>query len=304
MKIYINKLNESWIVDRLKKEWTSYNGHITTKRITNSNIIWIISPWTWKKISKKQLNEKKVLCSIYHIDDKKFDKEELEEFLERDRYVSEYHVISNKTIPQLKNLTDKKITYIPFWVNQNKWYKIYEKDELRSKYNFKEGQYLVGSFQRDSEGSNPDLPKLIKGPDQFLEVVKHLNKIKPNLCVVLTGKRRNYVINELKKEKIDFSYFEMVDISKLNELYNLLDLYIVASRLEGGPQAIVECGITKTPIISTDVGIAKEILSEESIFNMDNFRDAEPSIEFAYNKSKELTIPKGFEKFVKLFESI
>ena len=304
MKIYINKLNESWIVDRLKKEWTFHNKSITTKRISRSDVIWIISPWTWKKIPKKHLQEKKVLCSIYHIDEEKFNEKDLQEFKDRDKYVSEYHVISKKTISQINKLTDKKITYIPFWVNQDKWYEIKDKNSLRNKYKFNQNQYLVGSFQRDSEGSNPDLPKLIKGPDQFMTIVKHLNKIRPNLSVLLTGKRRNYIINELKKEKINFSYFEMVDISKLNELYNLLDLYIVSSRIEGGPQAIVECGITKTPIISTNVGIANDILSEKSIFNMDNFYDAEPSVEFAYSKSKELTIPKGFQNFITLFKSL
>ena len=63
----------------------------------------------------------------------------------------------------------------------------------------------------------------------------------------------------------------MADFSELNELYNCLDLYIVASRVEGGPQSILEATLTKTPIISTDVGLAKEILHPDSIFNMDNF---------------------------------
>ena len=31
----------------------------------------------------------------------------------------------------------------------------------------------------------------------------------------------------------------------MNELYNILDLYLITSRLEGGPQALVECGQTK-----------------------------------------------------------
>ena len=56
-----------------------------------------------------------------------------------------------------------------------------------------------------------------------------------------------------------YSYFEMADFFELNELYNCLDLYIVASRVEGGPQSILEATLTKTPIISTDVGLAKEI---------------------------------------------
>ena len=49
------------------------------------------------------------------------------------------------------------------------------------------------------------------------------------------GKKREYIISRLKKENINYSYFEMVDFSSLNDLYNILDLYIVASRVEGGP---------------------------------------------------------------------
>ena len=71
-------------------------------------------------------------------------------------------------------------------------------------------------------------------------------------------------------------------------------------KIEGGPQAIVECGITRTPIISTDVGIASEILHQNSIFNMENFKDAKPEIDFAYNNSLQLKIPHGFNEFLKV----
>ena len=257
-----------------------------------------------EKNTHKIFKKRKVVCSIYHIDENKFNDVDIKEFKDRDKYVSEYHVISKKTTSQLRKLTNKKISYIPFWVNQDNWFEISDKKSLRNKYKFSDSEYLVGSFQRDSEGSDPELPKLIKGPDQFITIAKHLNKKRENLRVILTGKRRNYMINELEKENINFTYFEMVNISQLNELYNLLDLYIVSSRVEGGPQAIVECGITKTPIISTNVGIAQDFLAEKSIFNMDNFYDAEPSVEFAYNRSKEVTIPEGFKNFISLFESV
>ena len=46
----------------------------------------------------------------------------------------------------------------------------------------------MGSFQRDSEGSDLTKPKLIKGPDVYLEIVKRLYKENNNLEVVLTGK--------------------------------------------------------------------------------------------------------------------
>ena len=92
----------------------------------------------------------------------------------------------------------------------------------------------------------------------------------------------------------------MAKFHELNELYNCLDLYIVSSRVEGGPQSILECGLTKTPIISTDVGIANEILSK-SIYNMNNFKEALPDIETAYNNSQKFCIPNGFVNFRKLF---
>ena len=56
----------------------------------------------------------------------------------------------------------------------------------------------------------------------------------------------------------------MVSFKELNELYNLLDLYIVSSRYEGGPQAIMECALNKTFNFNR-CGIASEVLSEESI---------------------------------------
>ena len=76
-------------------------------------------------------------------------------------------------------------------------------------------------------------------------MVQKYSKTNENLAVVLTGKRRQYIINELQKLNIKYYYFEMTTFKELNELYNILDLYIVASRVEGGPQAIFECAITK-----------------------------------------------------------
>tara|TARA_A100001015_G_scaffold233272_1_gene264391 strand:- start:95 stop:1009 length:915 start_codon:yes stop_codon:yes gene_type:complete len=303
MKVYLSKINESWIVDRMRNEWYEFNPELSTERINESDIIWIISPWLWKKIPKRYLKRNKVVCSIYHFEKKDFNRDNLKDFYKRDKYVDEYHVISPYIEKDLRNLTMKPITYIPFWLNESIWFDIQDKSSLRKKFKIDEKSYLIGSFQRDTEGSDLKSPKLIKGPDRFIEIVKSKKENIENLKVVLTGKRRQYVINELEKLDIDYVYFEMASFEKLNELYNILDLYIVSSRIEGGPQAIVECGITKTPIISTDVGFASDILATESIFNMDNFKDAKPNIEYAYKKSAELTIPKGFEKFLNLIFS-
>ena len=72
MKVFINNIDENWIVDRLRKEFYEDNQDILTNNIKDADILWIIAPWTWKKIPKRFLKQKTVLCTIHHIDEKKF----------------------------------------------------------------------------------------------------------------------------------------------------------------------------------------------------------------------------------------
>ena len=69
---------------------------------------------TWKIFPKKQLMNKKVVCSIYHIDEAKFSTVDLIEFDERDKYVDLYHVISENTKNQLKNTLIKQLLVFHF----------------------------------------------------------------------------------------------------------------------------------------------------------------------------------------------
>jgi len=304
MKIYINKVRENWVVDNFINEWKEYNGDKTVKYAKNAELIWIIAPWTWNRISKRHLTKKKVICTIHHIDFNKFDDAERINFYDRDRYIDFYHVISEKTKNQLKKLTNKKIFIQPFWIDQRKFHYLHDKKSLRKKYKLNNESFLVGSFQRDTEGHDLISPKLSKGPDKFLEIVKDLQKTQNNLEVVLTGKRRNYLIKNFEENSINYKYFEMVDFATLNELYNILDLYIVSSRIEGGPRSVFECAQTETPIISTDVGFASEILAEESIYNFEDHLKAKPNIEHAKNKVSNFLIPEGFQYYLNMFNEV
>ena len=307
MKIYLTKINESWIIDRIKNEWTVNNKKITTKNPYFSEIIWDIAPWASKPTFIKKFKNKKIIQSIYHIENTSPEGREVKNIIENDKFIDGYHVISKKTKEVLQNFTKKTIFYLPLWVNQDIWYNKSNKNELRTNFGFTGSDYLVGSFQRDTEGSDLRSPKLVKGPDIFIEIVKNLYKKNSKLKVVLTGKRRDYVISELKKNNIPYKYFEMTNFSMMNDLYNILDLYLITSRLEGGPQALVECGQTRTPVISTDVGIAREILAAESIFdykNISSFSDTSPNVEKAYIESSKLTIPNGMLGYVDMFNKV
>lgn len=111
MKIYISKINESWVVDRFRSEWIENNSEITTKFIFNADIIWVIAPWLWRKIPKKYLEQKKVICTIHHLELFDLEKDGLKEFMQRDQYVDQYHVISKKTERAKKNYKEKNYLY-------------------------------------------------------------------------------------------------------------------------------------------------------------------------------------------------
>lgn len=302
MKIYINKINESWIVDRLKKEWLQFNEGTTTDSISKSDIIWIIAPWTWKWNKNLFIKNKKIVYTIHHFEEKDLTNNFLK--IINNKQIDAYHVLNSETKSKLEKFTNKPIYQIPFWINQNLFFYIDDKKSLRNEFNFSANDFLIGSFQRDTEGSDLKTPKLIKGPDRFITIIKQLKQDYPNLKIVLTGKRRQYIISKLKELKIEYKYFENTDFETLNKLYNCLNLYIVSSRLEGMPFAILESGISKAPVISTDVGIAKLILSQESIFDMNNFNNARPNVSYAYKNALNHSIPNGMKPFLEMFQEV
>jgi hypothetical protein len=76
-------------------------------------------------------------------------------------------------------------------------------------------------------------------------------------------------------------------------------LYIVSSRFEGGPQSIMECAVTKTPIISTDVGVAsaKYLAPDSSIYSMDNFKEARQMTQIHHLKMfRQYITPTRFDQ--------
>jgi hypothetical protein len=298
---------QTWIIDVFKNEFVKYSGLNFVSDPAIADIIWIIGMGIEKikHLKTIDLTKKKIITTIHHID---WDKIDLfnENFNLIKDITTNFHVICNKVYGDLIKLTQKPIVIANFWINENLFYPITNKNQLRNKYLIPEESYCVGSFQRDTEGKKLCLkPKLSKGPDIFIKIVSDMHVKNNNLLIILTGRRRNYIIGELEKKSIKYLYFPMINSLELNELYNCLDLYIVSSRVEGGPRAIIECGIAKVPLISTDVGISELILNNESIYDKNNpltYSNAKPNVIYAYEKSNNYTIENYLQKFItKLF---
>ena len=297
MKIHIIPGNENWVVDRLVEEFYDYNEDITTKNINECDVIWLLAPWRWSSISLDYLVNKKVVTTIHHIVPDKFN---VDDFKQRDNYVDLYHVPNKFTKEFIKAYTDKPIEILGYWANPKLWFEL-DKSTTRKEIGLPENKFLIGSFQRDTEGGDLVSPKLEKGPDVFCDMVINYNQIE-NVEVILAGWRRQYVMNRLNEAGIKYHYFELPSFEFINKLYNSLDLYIVGSRYEGGPQALIECALTKTPIISTDVGMASEILSEESIFGNKDYVNS--NIDVPSENIKKYIIPEYFKEYINLFKEI
>ncbi len=275
MKVYALPAGEDWICDQLVEDFTLTCRDIAVNQSRDADVIWLLSDWRWRSIDTQILVAKKVITTVHHIVPEKFDRAARMDFAARDAITNMYHVYNQRTFDFIKPLTKKEICLIPYWANQFRWKKsALSKTELRAKHGLPTDAYLIGSFQRDTEGHDLKSPKLEKGPDLLVEYIKKVyatwkseagrpfrgNFNDPEPRVVLGGWRRQYVVHELEVEGIPYSFFERPSQETISELYQTLDLYPVTARHEGGPQALIECGLLDVPVVSRPVGIAEQVL--------------------------------------------
>ena len=185
----------------------------------------------------------------------------------------------------LSHVPDKKVIRIPFYVSPKvfaplEWSRERLAQALNIDFNIIQHKILIGSFQRDSLGKDLQKPKWQKNPDLLLDICRQIPSDRYRF--ILAGPRRHYLIKKCREEKIPYLFIgherfidanqddmdtNILAAEKVNLLYNLIDYYLVTSKSEGGPKAVLEAALTKTPIFSTDVGFARDYLQPSQLFN-------------------------------------
>jgi hypothetical protein len=314
MRVYALPAQEDWICDRMVSEFEAYNADISTSSPYHADILWLLSDWRWRHLPMALLRDKKVVTSIHHIVSEKFDWNAQVDFAARDEITNVYQVFNRHTLDFIRPLTKKPIVLVPYWANQHLWKPREISTEYATSLVIKFGlpsprdHLFLGSFQRDTEGASCDSPnpkpKLEKGPDIFCDFVKALNECgQKHIHVLLAGWRRQYVINRLKTDNISFTYVERCDLETLRDLYQVLDFYAVTSRVEGGPQALIECGLMNVPVVSTPMGLADQVLPASAIasdFSARALLEVTPAIP----NVDHILLPHGFEGFRDLFRGL
>ena len=138
---------------------------------------------------------------------------------------------------------------------------VVKRQQIRDSLDIAPEMFCIGSFQKDGKGWEEGMePKPIKGPDVFLDTMALLKKDHTNLMVLLTGPARGYIKNGLDRLEIPYRHTFFDDYLDIVPYYQALDLYLITSRGEGGPKALLEGGACGVPLVSTRVGMPNDLI--------------------------------------------
>lgn len=183
--------------------------------------------------------------------------------IEAQKHLDFLHTSCNITKNELIRLgvVEEKIKVIPLGVDLNvlKMSTQAEKDDFRQKLGIPKDKIVIGSFQKDGVGWGAGYePKMVKGPDIFVKTIKEIAQNHP-VFVLLVGPSRGYVEQGLRNGGISYKSIGFVNFTGIPQYYKAIDLYIISSRVEGGPKAVLEAMASGVPLVTTKVGMASDI---------------------------------------------
>ncbi len=175
-------------------------------------------------------------------------------------------------------IASEKVFLIPIGINLS-YFRMQtpeSRKKTRLKYGIPESAVVLGSFQKDGVGWDEGFePKFIKGPDVFLKTVEILKPRIPELFILLSGPARGHVKRGLERLGVPYRHYFLKHYPEVGELFQALDAYIVSSRQEGGPKAILEAMASGVPLVTTRVGQAMDLVLHGQNGWMVDVEDAE-----------------------------
>lgn len=145
------------------------------------------------------------------------------------------------------------VTVVPHGVDTNFFRK--EKPS-RTKFGIPPDRFVVGFI--GNRGSDNDAGR--KGVDVLLNVIERVAGHLPNLHVVLGGPGWQSEAEDLKRRGLSASATGYIPKADLPSLYSALDVYLLTSRVEGGPCTVFEAMACETVVVSTRVGAVPELI--------------------------------------------
>lgn len=267
-QIIIITETDNWVLQNISSKLTSLlpNTSLSTSvSFLQNKTIHFSSIHSYISQRQKVNPSNKVIVTWYHFNDRLIEKEIIKQISHQPNTI--IHTACQKTKSDLvqNGLPAEKIIIIPLGIDIKLFTSTSPEKKLTARQclNLPPDKIIIGSFQKDGVGWNEGLePKLIKGPDIFCDTVEKLSKKFP-LHILLTGPARGYVKNRLTAANIPFTHHYLKHYKDIVPYYHALDLYLIASRVEGGPMALLESWATGTPLVTTPVGMVPDICLHE-----------------------------------------
>src|SRR5260221_5321957 len=228
-----------WALDmELKLTRQSFSTGIHVSNFLQNDVLHVIRWNSLLNIPRELIQERRVLSHLTHAPEAAF----AETGFARAEKMVQLWVVRSTQAQQMFNMRGLHNVLIPYAYDPSIFFPISKDDPrlqaLRAEWNIPSNVFLVGSFQRDTEGSDLRSPKLVNGPDIFLECVSLLRERLPNLYVILAGPRRFWLRRKLEQRGIPYVFvgsdvigddviFNIVSQKTINLLYNVIDLYLV-----------------------------------------------------------------------------
>lgn len=191
-----------------------------------------------------------------------------------DRYVHQYIAVSHTNLEALRKLgvNQNKIKLIPNAVNYE-IFKPIKGNLIKSKYNIPEDKFIVGFIGHFIER---------KGPNRIIKALQELNN--SNIHLICVGSGGKLIENNFTTVLNPMPNF------KLNEIFSMMDIFVLPTLSEGHCNVIEEAKAACVPIISSK-GTSVEFQMDDSIGKLidpSNIDEIKEAIQFMYLNREEV----------------
>lgn len=134
-----------------------------------------------------------------------------------------------------------------------------KKSAARKRFGFAENDFVIGMFAKRTSNQNDR-----KGIDTLLNVLSGLKEVSPQASVKLfvTGPGWGDLFSSRKDLHGSLFYQPFLSQRELCDAYNSLDIYLISSRIEGGPAPLIEAMACGIPVVTTGVGMVLDIVKD------------------------------------------
>ena len=151
---------------------------------------------------------------------------------------------------------------------------------LEEKYNIDlEDKFILGTVGRLDYQKNHEF---------LLNNFKEIEKIIPELAIVIIGEgnEREKLEKIIEKKGIGENVFLLGELSKAVKYTRAFNVYVLPSRYEGLSISLIEALFSGVPILASDVGGNKEVISnKENLFELSDNEDFIKKIKAIYDNS-------------------